>query len=592
VIAAVPIFATASTPARAAGSIAQVSAGHDHTCALTTGGGVQCWGLNDHGELGNGTSIDSATPVRVFGLSNGVAAISASADHTCALTTAGGMKCWGYNASGELGNGTTNDSTAPVNVSGLSSGVAAISAGNHHTCALTTGGGVKCWGTNTFGQLGDGTTASSTTPVDVWVLSSGVVAISSGGYHTCALMTGGGVQCWGRNIYGELGDGTTTDSSSPINVSGLSSGIAAISAGFTHTCALTTGGGMKCWGFNGQGRLGDGTTTDRSTPGDVSGLSSGVAAISASNYHTCALTIGGGAKCWGYNNFGMLGDGTTTSSSTPVDVSGLSSGLAAISAGGEHTCALTTEEDVKCWGSNRNGQLGDGSTTDSTAPVNVSAPLSASTAGTGIGTVASQPTGIDCGSTCQATFGYSTTVTLTATPDASSAFAGWSGDCAGIGTCQVSMTQARSVTGTFQAGYRRPDGQLAISKGFFVGNNIYNATGANQTRSVRESRGETAVFLWKIQNDGTLVDHLGFRGPGSSPGFKVVYLFGATNVTKATVAGTYVKSLAAGANLTIRVKITVASNARLSAVKSLLLRAASRSQPLTDSVLAKVRVVR
>ena len=154
------------------------------------------------------------------------------------------------------------------------------------------------------------------------------------------------------------------------------------------------------------------------------------------------------------------------------------------------------------------------------------------------------------------------------------------------------MTQARSVTAQFVAGYRRPDGQLAISKGSFVGNNIYNATGANQTRSVRESRGENAVFLWKIQNDGTLVDRLGFRGPGSSPGFKVAYFAGATNVTKATVAGTYVKSLAAGANLRITVKITVASEARLGSVKLLRLRASSRSQPLADSVLARVRVVR
>jgi alpha-tubulin suppressor-like RCC1 family protein len=201
-------------------------------------------------------------------------AIAAGGLHTCALTAGGGVKCWGRNNRGQLGDGTTTNRNTPVNVSGLTSGVDAIAVGRYHTCALTAGGGVKCWGRNIYGQLGDGTWTQRTTPVDVSGLTSGVAAIAAGGYHTCALMEGGGVKCWGRNSYGQLGDGTTTDRNMPADVSGLTSEVAAIAAGWDHTCALTAGG-VKCWGRNSNGQLGDETTTDRDIPVDVSGLTSG-----------------------------------------------------------------------------------------------------------------------------------------------------------------------------------------------------------------------------------------------------------------------------------------------------------------------------
>jgi alpha-tubulin suppressor-like RCC1 family protein len=174
--------------------------------------------------------------------------------------------------------------------------------------------------------------------------------ISVGGLHTCALTTEGGVVCWGSNEYGQLGDGTTTDRSTPLGVSGLSAGVAQLSSGADSGCVVTTGGAAKCWGDNLYGQLGDGTTTSRSTPVNVSGLSSGVAQISVGTNHTCALTTGGGVKCWGFNRTGELGNGTTTNSSTPVNVSGLASGVAQISVGGDHTCAVTTVGGAKCWG--------------------------------------------------------------------------------------------------------------------------------------------------------------------------------------------------------------------------------------------------
>ncbi|MGQ0799402.1 MAG: RCC1 domain-containing protein [Pseudomarimonas sp.] len=343
-----------------ASGVDAISAGGSHTCALTTGGGVKCWGENVYGQLGDGSSTTRVTPVDVAGLGSDVAAISAGFRHTCALTRAGGLKCWGGNFNGELGDGSRTDRLTPVDVAGLGSGVAAISTGTAHTCALTTAGGMKCWGGNSSGVLGDGSSTTRVTPVDVAGLSSGVAAISVGGSHTCALTAGGGVKCWGNNFYGQLGDGTTTTRLTAVDVAGLGSGVAAISAGSFHTCALITGGGVKCWGENASGRVGDGSNTHRLTPVDVSGLGSGVAAIRAGGAHTCALTLGGGVKCWGENFKGQLGDGSRMNRLTPVDVSGLGSGIAAISVGFEHTCALTTGDSATCWGSDESGQIGDG----------------------------------------------------------------------------------------------------------------------------------------------------------------------------------------------------------------------------------------
>jgi hypothetical protein len=353
-------------------SATAVATGGYHTCAVTSGGGVKCWGDNFYSQLGDGTTTTRLTPVDVSGLTSGVTAVAASF-HTCAVTSVGGLKCWGWNADGQLGDGTTTTRPTPVDLSGLTSGVTAVATGISHTCAVTSGGGVKCWGNNTYGQLGDGTTTTRLTPVDVSGLTSGVTAVATGGYHTCAVTSGGGVKCWGDNRTGELGDGTTTDRLTPVDVSGLTSGATAVDGGDNQTCAVTTGGGVKCWGNNTCGQLGDGTTTTRLTPVDVSGLTSGVTAVRAAFNHTCAVTSGGGVKCWGCNFVGQLGDGTGTDRLTPVDVSGLTSGVTAVGVGnGSHTCAVTSSGRVQCWGWNVNGQLGDGTTTDSLTPVDVS----------------------------------------------------------------------------------------------------------------------------------------------------------------------------------------------------------------------------
>jgi alpha-tubulin suppressor-like RCC1 family protein len=281
------------------------------SCAVTNAGGVECWGANGHGQLGDGTTTDRHIPVAVSGLAHGVRAIVAGEALTCALMAAGAVKCWGYNRYGELGDGTTADRHRPVTVTGLPR-VTAIAVGYLHACALTTEGGLKCWGYNRYGQLGDGTTINRDVPVDVAGLAHGVVAITAGGGHSCALTSRGGVVCWGSNYVGELGDGTTTRRLTPVFVAGLGRGIAAIAAGGeAHGCALRTGGSVECWGHNGWGQLGDGTTTDRPAPVGVSGLAR-VRAIAAGGFgHSCALTRAGKVLCWGRNTSGQLGDGST-----------------------------------------------------------------------------------------------------------------------------------------------------------------------------------------------------------------------------------------------------------------------------------------
>jgi alpha-tubulin suppressor-like RCC1 family protein len=339
--------------------VVEIKAGERHTCVLTSAGGVKCWGFNHDGQLGDGQGSDRSRPVDVVGLTTGVKAITAGWRHACAVTTAGGAKCWGNNHDGQLGDGTDIDRNTPQNVVGLLEKVTAIRAGERHTCALTVSGGVKCWGNNHDGQLGDGTRKDKMAPVDVVGLASGITAMTDGWRHTCALTSAGGVKCWGSNHDGQLGDGTEIDRASPVDVTGLTSGVTAITARWRHTCALTSAGGVKCWGNNHDGQLGDGTKHDRNTPVDVVGLTSGVKAIAAGWSHACALTTAGSMKCWGGNHEGQLGDGTGADRKGTVDVVIVSSGITAIATGGQHTCAVT-HGAVTCWGENEDGQLGDG----------------------------------------------------------------------------------------------------------------------------------------------------------------------------------------------------------------------------------------
>lgn len=350
-------------PGPVAGShIGSVSAGGQHTCLLTTEGGVKCWGRNHFGQLGDGTLDDSAAPVDVVGLESGVVAVAAGAVHNCAVTTAGGVKCWGGNDFGEAGDGTDgNQRSTPVDVIGLGGKVDAVTAGFKHSCALLASGGVECWGSNAHGELGTGTTVNSVAPIAVTGLASGIVSVKAGDFHTCAVLADGTAKCWGQNIAGQLGDGTLIDRLTPVDVQGLGAAVSEIAAAGGHTCALTDADSVFCWGDNLAGQLGDGSTNDSTSPVAAVGLTGNVAAISAQNgAHTCALMIAGNAKCWGLNFDGKVGDGNTSFAVTvPTDVVFVGNDVAVISAGAIHTCALRTTGGVTCWGNDSYDQLGD-----------------------------------------------------------------------------------------------------------------------------------------------------------------------------------------------------------------------------------------
>jgi alpha-tubulin suppressor-like RCC1 family protein len=341
--------------------------GDNHSCAIGTANAAYCWGFNGSGELGDNTTstVPQLTPTPVLG---GVSftGITAGDSHTCGLTTTGAAYCWGINDLGELGNGTTgNRSALPTPVAGGLT-FASLSAGISHTCALTSAGVAYCWGVNDIGQLGDGTTTDRSSPTTV---AGGLTfsSIMAGGDHTCGITSAGAAYCWGDNYYGQLGDSTTENRSSPTPVRGGTTFVA-LATGFDHSCGLSTTGVVLCWGKNYAGMLGDGTTTDRLTPTPmVPGLT--FVAITAGEQHTCGLTNSGAAYCWGNNGEGELGNGSTGTGSyspTPTAVVG---GLTftAIFAKAFHTCAIVALGSGYCWGIN-GGELGDGTVIDRSAP--------------------------------------------------------------------------------------------------------------------------------------------------------------------------------------------------------------------------------
>lgn len=351
-----------------------IAVGGQHACALTRGGGVRCWGDNRYGQLGDGTTVQRTTPVSVSGLSSGVMAIAAGSTHTCALDSAGGVRCWGDNASGALGDGSAAaQSSVPVAVSGLAGGVVAIAAGGADTCAAMATGDSFCWGVNVSGQLGDGSTTSRGVPSATVGVLGGVAigpgAMAPGSDHTCMVATGGSVVCSGDDTNGALGNGGNAGTMVYVS-SGETIDAVAVAAGVGVSCALVSDGSVDCWGFGGHGELGTGSLAATNSPAPVPGVAD-AAGLAVGLDHVCAVTTSGGVFCWGDNSSGQIGDGTTTQQTMPVPVPALTAGVDAIAAGGG-TCALTTAGGVLCWGPNAYGQIGDGSLVERDAPVPVS----------------------------------------------------------------------------------------------------------------------------------------------------------------------------------------------------------------------------
>jgi alpha-tubulin suppressor-like RCC1 family protein len=375
--------------------------GDEHTCALGGDSSVWCWGRNDSGQLGSGSS-DFHTPVLVSNLSDATALASGAA-HTCAIRRTGDVACWGNNEAGQVGNGGSSNQPQPLTLGGPH-GVTAIAAGGDSTCAIDGNKQLWCWGDNQHGQLGDGTRTPHPTPTQA--AYTGVAGVAVGDGFACVMAAGGGkVTCFGQNFAGQLGtpvDNAEHVNGVPVAFAGTAVSIIArtdfacltddhkrvwcwgdnenfqladttgddrfvpvlttygdsstVVAGGAHTCALSSAGGITCSGFNSRGQLGNGRRTSQATPHVVSGIQDAMT-ITAGAFQTCATVRGGTVMCWGGNEFGELGDGTAISRSAPAPVSSLA-GVQQITAGIGHTCAVT-QGVVECWGANFNGQLGD-----------------------------------------------------------------------------------------------------------------------------------------------------------------------------------------------------------------------------------------
>ncbi|MGZ3391549.1 MAG: RCC1 domain-containing protein [Isosphaeraceae bacterium] len=435
-----------STPVSGLAGVTEIAAAETHILALLSNGTVVAWGYNGNGELGDGTTTESSTPVQVKGISNAIQ-VAASVQHSLALLADGTVVAWGENGYGELGAGTTEGpeecpspcSMAPRPVPGLTD-VVAISAGEEYNLALRANGTVVAWGYDQYGTIGDGN-HSEKTSLCLCVTSptpvpgvSGALAISAGMKLGMALLADGRVIDWGANYDGELGNGTDNTNLSeaqcycqgPVVVTGLS-GVKAIAAGGYHGLALLPDGTLKAWGFNADGELATGSFTGpedcggdpcSKVPLTVNGLS-GPGAISAGTFHTLALLPDGTVDSWGFNARGQLGNGTTESSNLPVGV-GAISGASGVSAHEPESFAL----------------LGPSQT------------LSVGLAGAGAGVVGGSG-GILCPSACSSRFTQDAVESLRAEPAAGSGFAGFSGACTGTGLCRVTMGQGQSVEATF-----------------------------------------------------------------------------------------------------------------------------------------------
>jgi alpha-tubulin suppressor-like RCC1 family protein len=355
-----------------------VVAGNTDSCARRVDGSLVCWGDNRYGQLGVGDTVPHDGPQLVQGPWPGVSKVfmppgtgdltASQSWFACAIDTQGTLWCWGDNSYGQLGDGTTTERTIPARVMGLVK-VTHACTGASHACAGTSDGTLWCWGSNASGQLGTGDNVNHVVPAMVDVsafttsgdggVAAAVDSLQCGAKHTCAHRTDGTMWCWGDNSYGQLGDGSTTARNRPIQVTMLGTNVGRVGTGGAHTCAFTKDGSVWCWGNNASGQLGVGDMVSRSVPTKLNGIPA-VNQVWTGGAHTCALDTGGTLYCWGDNQYGQLGTGKTTVSDVPVVASPAVAAQAVqgANAGGAHTCALRTDGAVLCWGNDQYEQLG------------------------------------------------------------------------------------------------------------------------------------------------------------------------------------------------------------------------------------------
>jgi alpha-tubulin suppressor-like RCC1 family protein len=468
-----------------AGSAVVIEARSAHTCVVTAPGGVRCWGNNQFGYLGDGTTTTRDIPTSVVGLDSGVVDVAVGDEHACALTDEGIVKCWGRNTYGEVGDGTTRMRLTPVRVVGLPRGVQDISAGFGFTCAITAFQTVKCWGRNDAGQLGTDAVLASRSPVLVEGVTSTPIELASGTFHGCAVLDTGDLECWGGNKEGQLGTGDTVNRFEATKVA-LDNPVSVVAGGVWHTCAISDGLPW-CWGANSNGQLGDGTTDQRLSPVPVTGGLSGVTDIATGQGHTCAVDGAGAAWCWGFDYSGVLGSGKYESiQPNPVPVYSLGEGVADIAVGDGHSCAVKVSGFTACWGSSSWSALGTG----------------------------------------------------------------------GMSWTRPVPANVWGLTGSTSE-VLQPDALVSTFSGPFIGRDLYNTTAKSQTFQTKLAPGENVEYFARFVNDSSVTDTI-FLTPwrsGGSMKYRWRIFLGDTDITHSYPYADHGVVLVPGETLTIRMRI-------------------------------------
>ena len=647
------VAAEANEQPGAPATAASVAAGLSHTCAVLDGGDVACWGSNVRGALGLGDTqargdaageMGGSLPFVDLGAGRNAVAVTAGEAHTCVLLDTGQVACWGANGQGQLGLGHTRDigdepgemgSALQTVDLGTGRTATAVAAGFSHTCAVLDTGQLTCWGANTLGQLGLGNTTTRGdgdgemgASLAIVQLGTGrtVTAVTAGLDHTCALLDNQQVKCWGGNFSGQLGYGDLTDrGDNALEMGGLLPAVAlgtgrhavAISAGSTHTCALLDNQQAKCWGGNSEGQLGIGSTLDRGDgAGEMGdnlaavdlGGTRRAAAITAGGFHTCVLTTRGQVACWGSNSDGELGIGTSENRGDAAGELGAALVLAApsglstaigVTAGADHTCTVLDSGSLACWGGNFDGQLGLGDTATrgdgpnemgaSLFPVGLPGDLLVLSATISLST--SDRTLVGFADETTVTVTNTSRRTLSGATIVASDLPGCAGavpelapgevhtvTCDSIATAdQVPTRRLRAalvmpggivvsepVFTTVSPVVRRLDALLRRGGGSFVGNGVFSSDGTGQTRRADVTASGRVTFTARVESESNVKTRALVRGTGSTRRFLVTYRRDGIDVTSAVVAGTFTsRTLAPGATEDLTVTVTPRSASRV-----------------------------